>query len=51
MSCNFQWFLKSGNTILDAREITQAIERSIDHLNVHAKTMTLPKVSTRYSLV
>ena len=51
MSCNFQWFLKSGNTILDAGELTRAIENAVDHLSVHAKKMVVPVVSARFSLV
>lgn len=50
MSCNFQWFLKSGNVILDPKEITGAISRAIEHLSVHAKKMVVPVLSTRYSL-
>lgn len=51
MSCNFQWFLKSGNVILDVKEITKAITRAEEHLTVHAPKMVLPKVSNRFSLV
>ena len=51
MSCNFQWFLKSGNVILDPKEISGAISRAIEHLDVHAKQMLTPKLSARFSLV
>ena len=50
MSCNFQWFLKSGNVILDPKEITGAISRAVEHLSVHASKMIGPVLSARYSL-
>ena len=35
-TCNFQWFLKSGNVILDAKELIEAVTHAIQHLSVHA---------------
>lgn len=49
--CNFQWFLKAGNVLLDGEQLLAAVDHAILHLSVHADDSYAYAKSHRFNVL
>ena len=50
-ACNFQWFLKSGNLVLDFTQVADALQTGITHVRgVHERMLNYVHKSYEFDL-